>query len=142
MTGFYRGLDAEGGGVKPEFEPAVAVLTDICKERVRQMEEEGYTPEHDDAHDRGELTLAAISHAGRALELMTEKIDESRRLAGEALAECWPFAGFVGRVKPPRRYLVIAAALIVAEIERLDRAAAENAHRDAAFDVAHGALET
>lgn len=35
----------------------------IAAERKRQIEVKGYTPEHDDAHDLGELGLAAALYA-------------------------------------------------------------------------------
>ncbi len=38
----------------------------IAEERERQINEEGWTPEHDDAHSHGELELAAASYAALA----------------------------------------------------------------------------
>lgn len=35
----------------------------ICKERIRQIEEEGWDKEHDSEHDIGELSLAAVCYA-------------------------------------------------------------------------------
>ena len=35
----------------------------IAAERQRQIEEEGWTPEHDDEHDCGELAMAAVCFA-------------------------------------------------------------------------------
>ena len=35
---------------------------DVMAERRRQIEAEGYSAEHDDAHASGELTLAAMSY--------------------------------------------------------------------------------
>ena len=36
---------------------------DAINERRRQVEVEGYTPEHDDTHDKGELAGAAAAYA-------------------------------------------------------------------------------
>lgn len=99
-----------------------AALTDIAAERQRQIEVEGWTPEHDDAHANGELSDAAACYA-------TPKEITFRGM------DVWPWwniwrdaAGYVTsrtkawwKPKDRRRDLVRAGALIVAEIERLDR---------------------
>lgn len=86
---------------------------DVMGERVRQITAEGWTPEHDDAYQSGELANAAASYA------MTEppmRHDNSAPLY-------WPWAGSWWKPTDRRRDLVKAGALIIAEIERLDRAA-------------------
>ena len=89
-----------------------AALSDVAGERRRQIEQEGWTPEHDDEHTRGEMATAAASYAVAGLE------------GGEALAiGLWPWAREWWKPKSRRLDLVRAGALIVAEIERLDRAA-------------------
>ena len=82
------------------------VVTEILVERRRQVEKEGWSESHDDAHGEGQLAEAAAAYASR------RNLD-------------WPWApGWDKRRKHSRRRrLVIAAALLVAEIERLDRAA-------------------
>lgn len=84
-----------------------AVL-DVAAERRRQIEAKGWTPEHDDEHVAGELATAGASYALVAVGY------------GLLALRTWPWpAG----LKPttPRRDLVKAGALILAEIERLDR---------------------
>lgn len=88
-------------------------LEDIAAERHRQIESEGWKPEHDDEHGLGELAGAAAAYA---------MADDFPNKA----AELWPWEiGADGKNwwKPSdrRRNLVKAGALIVAEIERLDR---------------------
>lgn len=83
---------------------------EVFLERVRQQSEEGWTPEHDDAHEGGELADAAAA-------LVLEACDY--RLAA---LQHWPWANSI-KDAPPRRNLVKAGALILAEIERIDRAA-------------------
>lgn len=107
---------------------------DVIDERLRQRDVEGWTPEHDDKHAHGELTFAAMSYcvpAAVALKLIAigdtpHRIEE--RQASAPCPQSWPWN--VSWWKPKggtRRILVKAAALILAEIERLDRAAARAA---------------
>lgn len=83
----------------------------IAAERKRQMEVEGWTPEHDDGHDDGELAFAAASYALFA------------HLRRRVPPEFWPWDPQWWKPKDRRSNLVRAGALIAAEIDRLDRAA-------------------
>lgn len=91
---------------------------DVVDERVRQIAVEGWTPEHDDAHVDGKLAGAASAYAMSAAAAI--------QLGRDApLREIPPFFMFDHRHWKPttaRRDLVKAGALILAEIERLDRA--------------------
>ena len=89
---------------------------DVLTERQRQVEAEGWTPGHDDGHSHGELAAAAACYA-----LYSGGCRNARAL------EYWPWGDAGWKPKDPRRNLVKAAALILAEIERLDRAAARAA---------------
>jgi len=83
---------------------------DVFKERARQQGSLGWTPNHDDEHAAGELADAAacyaLSASGTPLEIYRD---------------FWPFEGGF-KPKGARNDLVRAAALLIAEIERLDRA--------------------
>ena len=101
---------------------ASQATTDVLVERQRQIEAEGWTPEHDDAHDSGELAAAACSYclfAADELNPLSQGDGDFYRV----IPPMWPF--HVSWYKPddPRRALVKAAALILAEIERIDRGA-------------------
>lgn len=107
---------------------------DVQVERRRQIEAEGWTPEHDDEHDSGELAAAGAAYALHAADHLNPY---SQGDGGDEAPSCWPWHdGIAGRGegpektepawwKPstPRRDMVKAGALILAEIERLDRAA-------------------
>jgi hypothetical protein len=86
-------------------------LRDVAAERRRQVEAEGWTPEHDDEHDGGELALAGGTYA-----LLSASRD------GWRVDDHWPWDLAWLKKSDPRRMLVKAGALILAEIERLDRA--------------------
>ena len=96
-----------------DAEATAAAARDVLAERRRQIDAEGWTPEHDDEHNCQELAMAAACYAGNA--------------GGYVWADGWPgeivFPWDRSLWKPstPRRDLVKAAALILAEIERLDR---------------------
>lgn len=83
---------------------------DVLAERQRQIGVEGWTPEHDDEHDSGEMAIAAAFYA------MAYRSYEDGRVR-------WPWDDKWCKPKSQRHNLVRAGALILAEIERLDRAA-------------------
>ena len=90
-------------------------IESIATERKRQIEQEGWTLEHDDSNTNAEMAIAAACYALNAAGWKTE-----------ALRGCWPIGWAASWFKPtgPRRDLVKAGALIAAEIDRLDRLAA------------------
>ena len=90
---------------------------DVLAERQRQIDAEGWTPEHDDEHDEGEMALAGAAYAisgGITANTAQDWIDSET-------PECWPWDESWWKRTTPRRDLVKAAALILAEIERIDR---------------------
>lgn len=90
---------------------------DVLNERRRQVEAEGWTPEHDDAHSNGEMIEAAACYSITAGSVILEPDGEFFR------PPAWPWAPEWWKPSTPRRMLVKAAALLIAEIERLDRTA-------------------
>jgi hypothetical protein len=116
-----------------EVAPFATAMVEIGAERMRQVTVEGYTPEHDDLYAAGELAAAAACYAAGetfARVKVVRREDGARRRRVECL---WPWG--LGWWKPGhgdrRRDLIRAGALIVAELERLERAA--NAVREPAF---------
>lgn len=92
---------------------------DVLAERRRQVEAEGWTAAHDDEHGNGEMARAAASYAlEHAAWTYTET--PSARLM-EAARSVWPWGKEWWKPCAGRQMLVKAAALILAEIERLDR---------------------
>lgn len=98
---------------------SAAAMFDVIAERLRQQEKEGWTPEHDDEHDEGQLAAAAGCYALHAHDDLSDR----RYPDGPAW---WPFDGKWWKPKSPRENLVRAAALIIAEIERINRAAGKD----------------
>jgi hypothetical protein len=95
-----------------EMEAAVKLIAD---ERRRQVEKEGWTPEHDDEHENGELAKAASCYA------------DPRTSAQKEPPNRWPWAREWWKPNKDRvRDLVKAGALIIAEIERLQRNGGEH----------------
>jgi hypothetical protein len=95
-----------------EFSTGKAAF-DVDAERRRQIDVEGFDALHDDQWTLGELVEAAIAYlAYLGDDAATETTPP----------ECWPWDPSWWKPSPdPRRDLVKAAALIIAEIERLDR---------------------
>lgn len=96
---------------------------DVLAERKRQIEIECYDDAHDDAHVERELAFAALAY----LRHYCLRAAEGKFYAALGACAWWPFAQHFWKPKGPRRDLVTAGALVIAEIERLDRATARGA---------------
>lgn len=100
--------------------------SDIHDERARQKSKEGWTVEHDDEHTDGSLADAAACYAltGLAMVARFQRNADGGQLIGHC-PSLWPCSWHPKWWKPKdrRRNLVRAGALIIAEIERLDRLA-------------------
>jgi hypothetical protein len=101
-------------------EPATQAARDVLAERKRQKIAEGWTEEHDDAHVEGELASAAGCYALLTTQLWREATYVHGRWK-DLLDQYWPWDRTWWKPKNDRDALVKAGALILAEIERLDR---------------------
>jgi hypothetical protein len=107
-------------------EPALATqqtkaAADVLAERHRQVSVEGWTPQHDDEHGAGTLAQAGACYAMWAVD-----VDKLPNWVPPA----WPWDDEWWKPTDTRRALVKAGALILAEIERLDRATTTSAGGD------------
>ncbi|BAO58551.1 hypothetical protein [Pseudomonas phage KPP25] len=93
---------------------------DVQAERRRQVTAEGWTPEHDDAHACDEIAAFACFYA---MPPAARDWDASSTGYGDTLGEAIVPEGWEPKTGDRRRELVKAGGLILAEIERLDRAA-------------------
>jgi hypothetical protein len=97
------------------------VVRDVEAERRRQVVKEGYSNTHDDGYTHSELVYAAICYAREA-----GCSDEPKALYGivdpSDYPDDWPWDVGYWKPKTKRDDLVRAAALLIAEIERIDRA--------------------
>jgi hypothetical protein len=134
-------IDVDLQGIKFLTPGAIDVLAERRRQRTDpQTGGEGYSDAHDDDHIGGDLAAAAACYAApKPLLLRTEGLD------AVSFADPWPWDdGFDKRprdrnhkllsarqMKPALRrdLLVKAAALLIAEIDRLDRAAARGRAR-------------
>lgn len=118
--------DAVISVLQPDIESG---LGHIIIERQRQVQEKGYTPEHDDEHDLGELGLAAALYA----------LPYDAKVGDEPLIKQDDFINlhialetgcnfYVDPEPDPIRRLDKAGALIAAEIDRRLRAALNPSH--------------
>lgn len=104
-------IDAAAAAVGRDAALSNAV-TDVLAERQRQQDVEGWTIAHDDMHNGGQMPEAAACYiTGYKEWSLTDK------------RQRWPWALRWWKPKDRRHNLVRAGALVLAEIERLDRAA-------------------
>ncbi|OBX35629.1 hypothetical protein A8U91_04703 [Halomonas elongata] len=97
---------------------------DVYHERMRQLSTEGFSRERDDGYTNAELAAAAECYAYGSRLQQLEPASGLPRMRID-----WPWSDHWWKPSPdPRRNLVKAGALILAEIERLDRAAERQAH--------------
>ena len=88
---------------------ATSAAADVLAERRRQQVSEGWSVERDDNYTRQQLPSAAMCYA----------LHNDPTWAPTA----WPWADVWWKPTNPRQNCVKAAALLIAEIERIDRAA-------------------
>ena len=102
-----------------QLEPAAR---DVLAERWRQVSAEGWDTKHDDLHTDGELAMAASCYANPVFG----------SYGGGRCPITWPWHLAWWKPQDRRHDLVRAGALILAEIERLDRARAVIAEKEPA----------
>lgn len=112
--------------------PADEGLGLICTERYRQLQAEGFDAAHDDAHDKGELSLAAACYAAKA------STDAAGYPTLAAPPFSWPFEAEAWKPGDPIRSLEKAGALIAAELDRLRRRQPKPNERRAMAEDWHG----
>ena len=106
---------AWNGGVRP-----VTGVDLIASERLRQMDVERWTPEHDDRHSDGTLSAAACCYAALARRQADGTIQNTTD--GMPPPGGWPWDEEWWKPDDdPIRNLEKAGALIAAEIDRLQR---------------------
>ena len=98
-----------------------AAAHDVLKERARQVAQEGYDTEHDDSHVNDEVAaMAALFVMPEAARDWDASSTGYGRTLGEAiLPPDWNYP----RLGDRRDQLIKGAAMALAEIERIDRAA-------------------
>jgi hypothetical protein len=116
MTGYDNGYaDAQRAEKERKAASMTAAARDVLTERRRQIEQEHIKPRLDDLYRHGQLAVAAGCYL---------LFSDAYPNAGEPPPQ-WPFANPWWKPKDYRRDVLRAAALALAELERIDRAAAK-----------------
>jgi len=90
----------------------------IAEERQRQIEKEGWTPEHDDEHGACEMSMAASAYIEQTIR---QENGHCHPDEDEPILSIWPWVSEDWKPSDSIRNLVKAGALIAAEIDRLQR---------------------
>lgn len=99
-----------------------AALAAVAAERRRQIDVEGWSADHDDKYVTGELAVAAACYALEAA------LPDDDRYAGGPPPPIWPWSPAWWKPSFRVRGLVKACAMLLAEIERLERKTARGTH--------------
>jgi len=110
--------------------PLSPSLLAIAAERFRQIDAEGWTPEHDDEHASGVMARAGACYAMMPAFRRTGAYSINPNMAG-----MWPWDRTWWKPADDRRDLVRAGALIVAELDKQDR------NRKVGQDWVHGCAD-
>ena len=100
--------DSDEGYEEYEEDGWSQAVYDVIEERLGQIHREGFSPSMDDTYTDDQLTWAAVMYALAE----HQQGNPPRR---------WPWDDAWWKPTTRRRNLVKAAALIIAEIERMDR---------------------
>ncbi|MGB3044170.1 MAG: hypothetical protein WBB98_13385 [Xanthobacteraceae bacterium] len=100
--------------------PLSPFMQAVIAERFRQIEQEGWSLDHDDQHAHGELATAGAAYAKAAGEHLTDGFDVQRDPKFYQ-PSFWPWNDQWWKPTGFRRDLVKACALIVADGEKFDR---------------------
>lgn len=106
-----------------ESRTVTAAAADVLAERQRQVAAEGWSHKHDDQYKNTELAFAASCYAFHAAAASWDLEDNGIPYDSHPVPKQWPWDPSWWRPTDARRDLVKAGALILAEIERIDRAA-------------------
>ena len=109
---------------QPDLHRQATALQDVAVERARQIQVEDRHPDHDDAYTSCELAVAAAMYALYSDSFPVEGYPP----------KLWPWDAKWWKPKNYRTDLVRAGALILAEIERLDRQQIRAAHSAASTE--------
>ncbi len=106
-----------------DFETVKTGIGLIAAERIRQVEKEGWSAEHDDEHTSMCLATAGASYALDAVSRHADVAKSWKETFNDCANRIWPFDQEMCKPTPedPIRQLVKAGALIAAEIDRLNR---------------------
>lgn len=84
------------------------IQEEVFQERLRQVKGESYSPEHERPLDDGDLAMAAAALAVQSTG------------QGSGADILWPIKSLMPTYPTRRARLIVAAALILAEIDRID----------------------
>ena len=106
-----------------ESRTVTAAAADVLAERQRQVTAELWSFKHDDQYKNTELAFAASCYAFHAAAASWDLEDDGIPYDSHPVPKQWPWDPSWWKPTDARRDLVKAGALILAEIERIDRAA-------------------
>jgi hypothetical protein len=105
-NGQIVGIDEAATRLLGSQPPHIRILSEVAAERQRQIDIEGWSEQHDDAHDSRELFAAGAAYLNPQ--------NQTRKLP----PKIWPWEAMWWKAKGYRRNFVRGMALLVAGVER------------------------
>ncbi len=91
----------------------------VLAERLEQVEQHGYTPDHDDHHGGGEIAMGAGAYLAAYIADGVEGLEAADALS--AALEQWPWRSDLFRPTGEVEMLTKATAMLLAELDRVLR---------------------
>lgn len=96
-------------------------IKDVVSERSRQKNGEFYSDAQDDSYVNNELTRGSASYVNHVIGRSWIHVSKPSVYQNELVPDLWPWSEQSWKPKSPRQDLVRATALLIADIERIDR---------------------
>jgi len=101
------------------------VINEVWAERISHEHGRGFDADHDDLHEHGELAIAAACYAVEHTDARVNNTASPGNVQDEFHGWPWDLGSDKRKDHAVRKRLIIAASLLVAEVQRINRRKAD-----------------
>jgi hypothetical protein len=122
FVGYVSVCEIRSAIAKYEVTVREKVLREVLDERNRQINSKGYDEHHDNVYTQNELIRAADSYVSNVIQRgWVYNENNPEKYQKEEVPEYFPFDDCFWKPENPRKDLVKAVAMLIAELERIER---------------------